>query len=177
MLDCAVAAELYDRFPQLSEGKLTRLRAALVREETLAEVAREIGLTAAIRLGEGELAASAEPRPSILADALEALIGAVFLDGGYPAARAVVLSLLARRFGQLDAEGPSKDAKTELQELLQAERRPLPVYRVLSVQGAAHQQSFEIECVVGDLTASGTGRSRQKAEQEAARAMLDKLAP
>ena len=175
MLDCAVAAELYERFPQLSEGKLTRLRAELVREETLAEVAREIGLAGLVRLGEGELAASAEPRPSILADALEALIGAVFLDGGYPAARDAVLSLLKSRFGQLDPERPVKDAKTELQELLQAGRRPLPVYRVLAVQGAAHQQSFEIECVVGDITASGTGRSRQKAEQEAARAMLEKL--
>lgn len=175
MLDCAVAAELYDRFPQLSEGKLTRLRAMLVREETLAEVAREIGLAQRIRLGEGELAATAEPRPSILADALEALIGAVFLDGGYPAARDVVRSLFGTRFARLDPERPVKDAKTELQELLQAGRRPLPVYRVLSVQGAAHQQSFEIECVVGDIAASGTGRSRQKAEQEAARAMLDKL--
>ena len=175
MLDCAVAAELYHRFPQLSEGKLTRLRATLVREEALVEVAREIGLASLIRMGEGEQAAAAEPRPSILADALEAVIGAIFVDGGYQAARDVVLSLFKTRFEQLDPERPVKDAKTELQELLQAGRRPLPVYRVLSVQGAAHEQSFEIECVVGDITASGTGRSRQKAEQEAARAMLDKL--
>ncbi|HET7671247.1 MAG TPA: ribonuclease III [Burkholderiales bacterium] len=175
VLDCAVAAELYDRFPQLSEGKLTRLRATLVREEALVEVAREIGLASLIRMGEGEQAAAAEPRPSILADALEAVIGAIFVDGGYQAARDVVLSLFKTRFQQLDPERPVKDAKTELQELLQAGRRPLPVYRVLSVQGAAHEQSFEIECVVGDITASGTGRSRQKAEQEAARAMLDKL--
>ena len=175
MLGCAVAAELYERFPQLSEGKLTRLRASLVREEALAEVAREIGLTEAIRLGEGELAASAEPRPSILADAVEAVIGAVFLDGGYDAARAAVLALFRARLERLDPERPVKDAKTELQELLQSQRRPLPVYRVRSVQGAAHQQSFEVECVVGDTAASGTGRSRQKAEQEAARAMLEKL--
>lgn len=175
MLGCAVAAELYERFPQLSEGKLTRLRASLVREEALAEVAREIGLSAAIRLGEGELAASPEPRASILADAVEALIGAVFLDGGYEAARAAVLALFDTRFERLDPERPVKDAKTELQELLQSRRRPLPVYRVLSVQGAAHQQSFEVECAVGDATASGAGRSRQKAEQEAARAMLEKL--
>jgi ribonuclease III len=175
VLGCAVAAELYARFPQLSEGKLTRLRASLVREEALAEVAREIGLSEAIRLGEGELVASAEPRPSILADALEALIGAVFLDGGYEAASGVVLSLMQARFARLDPERPVKDAKTELQELLQSRRRPLPAYRVVSVQGAAHQQSFEVECVVGDATASGSGRSRQKAEQEAARAMLEKL--
>ena len=123
MLGCAVAAELYARFPQLSEGKLTRLRASLVREEALAEVAREIGLTAAVRLGEGELAASAEPRPSILADAVEAVIGAVFLDGGYDAARAAVLALFGTRFEGLDPERPVKDAKTELQELLQSQRR------------------------------------------------------
>ena len=175
MLGCAVAAELYERFPQLSEGKLTRLRASLVREEALAEVAREIGLAEAVRLGEGELAASAEPRPSILADALEALIGAVFLDGGYEAASAAVLALFRTRFERLDPERPVKDAKTELQELLQSQRRPLPLYRVVSVQGAAHEQSFEVECAVGAATASGTGRSRQKAEQEAARAMLEKL--
>ena len=119
--------------------------------------------------------ASAEPRPSILADAVEALIGAVFLDGGYEAARAAVLALFRTRFERLDPERPVKDAKTELQELLQSQRRPLPLYRVLSVQGAAHQQSFEVECAAGDLTATGTGRSRQKAEQEAARAMLEKL--
>ena len=175
MLGCAVAAELYARFPRLSEGKLTRLRASLVREEALAEVARELGLAAELRLGEGELAANAEPRPSILADALEALFGAVFLDGGYDAARAAVLAAFGERIARLDPEQPAKDAKTELQEVLQAAHRPLPVYRVVSVQGAAHRQSFEVECVVQDLVATGTGSSRQKAEQGAARAMLDKL--
>lgn len=175
MLGCAVAAELYARFPQLSEGKLTRLRASLVREETLAEVARELGLASELRLGEGELAAATEPRPSILADALEALFGAVFLDGGFEAARKAMLSAFGSRIDRLDPERPSKDAKTELQEMLQAAHRPLPVYRVVSVQGAAHRQSFEVECAVDDLTASGTGASRQKAEQGAARAMLEKL--
>lgn len=175
MLGCAVAAELYARFPRLSEGKLTRLRASLVREEALAEVARELGLAALLKLGEGELAASAEARPSILADALEALFGAVFLDGGYDAARKAMIAAFGERLDRLDPEQPGKDAKTELQEVLQAAHRPLPLYRVVSVQGAAHRQSFEVECVVQDLVAKGTGSSRQKAEQGAARAMLEQL--
>lgn len=177
MLGCAVAAELYQRFPELSEGKLTRLRASLVREEALAEVARELGLAAEIRLGEGELAAAAEPRPSILADALEALFGALFLDGGYEAARKAMLAAFGSRLERLDPERATKDAKTELQEVLQAAHRPLPVYRVVAVQGAAHRQSFEVECVVQDLVAKGSGASRQKAEQGAARAMLERLVP
>jgi len=176
VLGCAVADELYARFPQLSEGKLTRLRASLVREEALAEVARELGLASLLKLGEGERAAAAEPRPSILADALEALFGAVFLDGGYDAARRALLAAFGERLDRLDPEQPGKDAKTELQEALQAAHRPLPLYRVVSVHGAAHRQSFEVECVVQDLVAKGTGSSRQKAEQGAARAMLEKLA-
>ena len=175
MLGCAVAAELYARFPRLSEGKLTRLRASLVREEALAEVARELGLASELKLGEGELTASPEPRPSILADALEAIFGAVFLDGGYDAARKLMLAAFGERIDHLDPERPSKDAKTELQEILQGAHRPLPVYRVVSVHGAAHRQSFEVECAVESLVATGTGASRQKAEQGAARAMLEKL--
>ena len=175
MLGCAVAEELYARFPKLSEGKLTRLRASLVREEALAELARELGLASLMRLGDGEMVAAAEPRPSILADALEAVFGAIFIDGGYDAARKAVLAAFAQRFAALDPERAAKDAKTELQEKLQAARRPLPAYRVLSVHGAAHRQSFEVECAVGELTARGNGSSRQRAEQEAARAMLEQL--
>jgi ribonuclease III len=175
VLGCAVAAELYARFPQLSEGKLTRLRASLVREEALAEVAREVGLAGLVRLGEGELAATADPRPSILADALEAVFGALFLDGGYEAARNAMLAAFAERIDRLDPDRPTKDAKTELQEVLQAAHRPLPLYRVVSVEGAAHRQSFEVECVVDDVVAKGNGSSRQRAEQGAARAMLEKL--
>jgi len=178
VLGCAVAAELYERFPRLSEGKLTRLRASLVREEALAELARELGLATLVRLGEGELAAAAEPRPSILADALEAVFGAVFIDAGYDAARRAVLAAFGPRLERLDPERAAKDAKTELQEMLQAAHRPLPLYRVTAVQGAAHRQSFEVECVVEELamSAKGTGSSRQKAEQEAARALLERLA-
>ena len=175
MIGCAVAAELYQRFPRLTEGKLTRLRASLVREEALAELARELGLAARIRLGEGELMAAAEPRPSILADALEAVFGAVFVDAGYEAARRGVLAAFGSRLDRLDPERAAKDAKTELQEMLQAARRPLPVYRVVGVHGAAHRQSFEVECAVDDLRSLGKGGTRQKAEQEAAREMLQKL--
>ena len=175
MLGCAVAAELYERFPRLSEGKLTRLRASLVREEALAELARELGLAPLVRLGEGELMAAAEPRPSILADALEAVFGAIFVDAGYDAARQAVLAAFGPRLELLDPERAAKDAKTELQEMLQAAHRSLPLYRVTAVQGAAHRQSFEVECVVDEISARGTGSSRQKAEQEAARAMLEKF--
>ena len=175
MLGCVVAAELYARFPLLSEGKLTRLRASLVRAEALAEFAHQIGLIPLVRLGEGELAAAPEPRPSILADALEAVFGAVFLDGGYDAACAAVIAVFGERLERLDPERPAKDAKTELQERLQAARRPLPVYRVVQVKGAAHRQSFEVECVVDELSARGSGSSRQRAEQEAARALLEKM--
>jgi ribonuclease-3 len=106
---------------------------------------------------------------------VEAIVGAVFLDGGYDAARSGILAAFGARMARLDPERPGKDAKTELQEVLQAAHRPLPLYRVVSVQGAAHRQSFEVQCVVEDLVASGTGASRQKAEQGAARAMLEKL--
>ena len=176
LLGCVIAEALYRRYPQLSEGKLTRLRASLVRADALAELARELELAPLVRLGEGELAAAAEPRPSILADAVEALFGAVLVDGGYDAARGAVLAAFAPRLERLDPEGAAKDPKTELQEKLQAAHRPLPVYRLVSVQGAAHRQSFEVECSAGEASARGTGSSRQRAEQEAARALLERLA-
>jgi ribonuclease-3 len=177
VLGCAMADELYARFPQLSEGKLTRLRASLVREEALAEVAKTLGLGAFLRLGEGELAAGPEPRPSILADALEALLGAVFLDAGYDAARKTVLAAFAPLIERLDPERPAKDAKTRLQEVLQAKHRRLPQYEVVAVTGEAHRQAFVVECSVAelDLRAKGSGTSRQRAEQQAAKAMLEKL--
>jgi ribonuclease-3 len=177
VLGCAVAEELYARFPQLPEGNLTRLRASLVREEALAEVAAGLGLAGFLRLGEGESSSAQEPRPSILADALEAVVGAIFLDAGYDAARKAVLNAFGPLMERLDPERPAKDPKTQLQEQLQAARRPLPEYRVLSVKGAAHRQTFEVECIVPDagLSATGTGTSRQRAEQDAASAMLASL--
>lgn len=177
VLGCAMADELYARFPQLSEGKLTRLRASLVREEALAEVAKTMGIAEFLRLGEGEVAAGPESRPSILADALEAVLGAVFLDGGYETARKSVLAAFGPLIDRLDPDLPAKDAKTRLQEVLQAGHRRLPKYQVVSVQGEAHRQSFEVQCTVTELglTATGTGTSRQRAEQQAAMAMLEKL--
>jgi ribonuclease-3 len=177
VLGCAMADELYARFPALSEGKLTRLRASLVREEALAEVAKSLGLAEFVRLGEGEIAAGPEPRPSILADALEAVLGAVFLDAGYDAARKTVLATFGPLIERLDPERPAKDAKTRLQEILQAKHRKLPQYKVVSIEGEHHKQSFKVECYVVelDMRVIGTGTSRQRAEQQAAKAMLEKL--
>jgi len=171
VLGCAVADELYARFPQLPEGKLTRMRASLVREESLAEVAARLGLAGDLLLGKVTV------QPSLLADALEAIVGAVFLDGGYDAARKTVVALLGPQFDALDPEHAAKDAKTELQERMQAKRLTLPEYRVVSVQGEAHKQSFQVECRVAalDLSATGSGTSRQRAEQEAARRLLEQL--
>jgi ribonuclease-3 len=171
VLGCAVAEELYARFPQLSEGKLTRLRASLVREETLAEVARGLGLAQHLRRGEVEVG------DSMLANALEALIGAMFVDGGYGVARKSVLTLLGPLLERLDPDGPAKDAKTDLQEIVQAQYKRVPEYRVVAKSGAAHQPSFDVECVISELklSAKGSGTSRRRAEQEAAKAMLEKL--
>ena len=173
VLGCAVAEELYRRFPLLSEGKLTRLRASVVREEALAQIAAGLGVGELLLRGEGEPV----PRPSMLADAMEAVFGAVFVDGGYAAARQAVLAALGEHIAGLDPEHVAKDPKTRLQELLQGAHRPLPEYQVRSVQGAAHQQSFEVECVLPDtgVRATGKGGSRQKAEQDAAQEVLRRL--
>jgi len=178
VLGCAVAEELYARFPQLPEGKLTRLRASVVREEALAEVAENFGLANYVRLGEGELSSGAAPSGSIVADALEAVFGAIFLDGGYEAARKSVLLAFRPLLERIDPAQPAKDAKTQLQEILQSRRQRLPEYRVAAVRGAAHRQSFEVECIVAEagLSATGSGTSRQRAEQSAAASMLEKLA-
>lgn len=177
VLGCIMAEALYARFPGLSEGQLTRMRAALVREETLSDAARALDLAAAVRLGEGERAHGGEIRASILADALEAVLGAIFVDGGYAAARDVVLALYASRLAQVDPQGPRKDPKTRLQEFLQAQRKSRPEYRVLQVHGAAHRQTFDVECLVVDLgaRATGSGSSRQRAEQQAAAALLESI--
>ena len=172
VLGCAIAEELFGRFPGLPEGKLTRLRASLVREDALAEVAGYLGLGGAMRVG-----AKQQVTRAVLADAVEALIGAVFVDGGYAAARGAVLAAMGPLLDRLDPDQPAKDAKTELQERLQAKHLPLPQYRIVSREGEAHRQSFEVECSITEppLTALGRGTSRQRAEQEAARALLEKL--
>jgi ribonuclease-3 len=171
VLGCAVADELYARFPQLPEGQLTRLRASLVREEALAEAGEGIGLAEHLHLGK------IEAQPSLVADAMEAIVGAVFLDAGYEAARKTVVAVFGAKLAALDPEQSAKDAKTELQELMQAKRLRLPEYRVVSVQGEAHKQSFEVECRVADLElkATGSGTSRQRAEQQAAKRVLEQL--
>jgi len=177
VLNCIVAAELYERFGDLKEGDLSRLRANLVRQEPLRQLAHDIGIGERLRLGEGEIRSGGSDRPSILADAFEALIGAVFLDGGFDAARDVIRRLYAPLLAELDPRDPGKDPKTLLQELLQARKVALPQYSVVSTQGAAHEQQFEVECVIAELRlrTRGNGSSRRVAEQEAARRAFEQL--
>jgi ribonuclease-3 len=177
VVGCIVAEELYARFPGLAEGELSRLRASLVREEALAAVARSIGLSEFLRLGEGEVSSGGADRPSILADALEATYGAVFLDGGYEAVRTAVQRTFGKALEELDPRQPAKDAKTSLQELLQGRRQRLPEYRVIATNGAAHKQVFEVECFAADLglRATGSGSSRRLAEQQAAANLLKQI--
>jgi len=177
VIGCVIAEELYTRFPDIAEGELSRLRASLVREAALAQVARAIGLAGCLRLGEGEVSSGGADRPSILADALEATFGAVFLDGGYDAVRAAVRSTFGDSLEKLDPREPAKDAKTVLQELLQGRRQKLPEYRVVATAGAAHKQVFEVECTAAGLglRASGSGSSRRSAEQQAATNLLKQI--
>ena len=177
LLNCAVAILLYERFPDLPEGDLSRLRAALVNQAALSGVALGLGLGDRLRLGEGELKSGGFRRPSILADALEALLGAVFLDGGFDAVKGAVAQLLADRLERAEGLPVAKDPKTALQEHLQARRLALPRYAVLKTEGEAHDQTFTVECRVDDLgiVAQGKGASRRAAEQSAAIALLAQL--
>ncbi len=170
ILNCCIADELYRRFGELKEGELSRLRASLVRQEALAELAQQLELGTYLRLGEGELKSGGFRRPSILADSLEALFGAVFLDGGFGAAQGVIRSLYASLLEHLDPQTLGKDPKTLLQESLQARRIPLPQYAVVATKGAAHKQQFQVECHIPELAirTTGFGASRRIAEQEAA---------
>jgi len=177
VLSLAVSSLLFDRFAGSDEGDLTRVRAHLVREESLHRVALQVGLPEVLRLSEGEARGGGAQRASILADALEAVIGAVFLDGGFDSARALVQRLFGEVISGTDIGGWAKDAKTELQEWLQARRLPVPTYRISGTRGQAHAQTFEVECEVPalGLTQAGEGKSRRQAEQEAARRMIDLL--
>jgi ribonuclease-3 len=171
VLNCAIAAALYDRFSHVPEGELSRIRAALVNRESLARLARALDVGAALKLGEGEQRSGGATRPSILADALEALFGAVFLHGGYDAARAVIEGVYAAELAQIDPAIVGKDPKTRLQEWLQARRIAVPDYVVIGIAGEAHAQTFTVECripAVGVAT-QGSGTSRRAAEQDAAR--------
>ena len=177
VLSLAVSSLLYERFAGSDEGDLTRVRAHLVREDSLHRVALALGLPEVLHLSEGEVRGGGALRPSILADAVEALIGATYLDGGFERALAVVRRLFGEVIATTEIDNWSKDAKTELQEWLQARRIPVPSYRIIATRGQAHAQTFEVECAVPALSLqeTGEGKSRRAAEQEAARRMLDAL--
>jgi ribonuclease-3 len=172
VLNCVVALALYERFPQTPEGELSRARASLVNRDTLARLARQLDLGAEIRLGEGEQKSGGADRTSIVADALEAVFGAVFLDGGFDAARTLIDGIYADLLRGADPATLGKDPKTRLQEWLQARRLPVPEYAVAATSGEAHQQTFEVDCRITSLSiaARGSGASRRAAEQEAAAA-------
>ena len=176
-LSLVVAETLYQRLPDAPEGHLSRLRASLVRRTALAPMARDLGLPRRLRLGPGELKSGGFRRESILSDALEALLGAIYLDGGLEALRAAVLRLYGARLDELPAHEALKDPKTRLQEQLQARGLALPEYRVDEVEGEDHAQHFSVTCRVDALGAEcrGRGRSRRAAEQAAASGMLAQL--
>jgi ribonuclease-3 len=178
VLGCVIANYLFVTYPQLSEGELSRLRSNLVREDTLAILAQQLDLGSYLKLGEGERKSGGFRRPSILADAMEALFGAVLLDGGFAAAEKTVLGLYVPYLAQVDVQTLGKDAKTLLQEHLQGKHIPLPTYSVIGTQGQAHEQSFEVECAIPSLKIAtrGTGSSRRNAEQQAAAAAYQQLA-
>jgi ribonuclease-3 len=170
VLNCTIASYLYDNYPDLPEGDLSRLRSNLVNQQTLCTLARQISLGELLLLGEGERKSAGHRRPSILADAMEALFGAVFLDGGFEAAQRVVLELYVPFIRQADVQTLGKDAKTLLQEYLQGRKLALPRYTVLATEGEAHAQRFRVECEIAQLklTTHGEGGSRRAAEQAAA---------
>jgi ribonuclease-3 len=177
VLNCSVARLLYDAHPDADEGALSRLRATLVSGETLAQIASELGLGEHLRLGSGERKSGGLRRASILADALEAMLGAIYLDADFDAAAAAVSRILSARLKDLPAAATLKDAKTRLQETLQAQGVGLPIYALTGAVGDAHAQSFTVTCEVPTfgLIAVGEGASRRRAEQLAARKVLDLL--
>jgi ribonuclease III len=177
VLSLGVSALLYQRFDRSDEGDLTRVRAHLVRQDTLHRLAVQVGLPEVMRLSEGEAKGGGAQRPSILADALEAVIGAVYLDAGFEAAHGLVLRLFEPVVAETTLEGWSKDAKTALQEWLQGRKLAVPGYRIAETRGRAHEQVFIVACDLPDLglSVSGEGLSRRAAEQIAAQTMLSRL--
>ncbi|MFI4902025.1 MAG: ribonuclease III [Burkholderiales bacterium] len=174
VLNCVVAELLFTRFPQMTEGELSRARAGLVNRDMLARIAVALDLGAEIKLGEGEVKSGGATRPSILADALEAVFGAVFVDAGYDAARRVIHAAFGDVLDDPIGTVLAKDPKTSLQEWLQGRRLPVPEYAVVAVGGEAHAQTFAVECRIAALSvvARGAGMSRRAAEQDAAQAAL-----
>lgn len=178
VLNCVITQELFHRFTNYTEGELTRLRAMLVKGDTLAEIAAALNLGDYLHLGQGELKTGGFRRASIIADALEALIGAVFLDGGFDAAQSVICGLFETRLQSDNLKENLKDSKTLLQEFVQSKGIALPRYSLIAVSGEEHDQSFEVSCSIAgiDITPTkGVGSNRRKAEQEAAKAMLEIL--
>ena len=177
VLNLCIANLLYQRLNTLPEGDLSRVRANLVKQDTLHHLAVDMGLPQMLRLGEGELRSGGQKRPSILADALEAVLGAVYLDAGFAEADKLVQRIFAAVDIKPEMQAVGKDAKTELQEWLQARKMQLPIYRVVGTLGAAHRQTFDVECEVIDLARCerGIGSSRRAGEQAAAAAMLQVL--
>jgi ribonuclease-3 len=177
VLNLVITRHIYRRFDNADEGELSRIRASLVKQSTLAKVARAIDLGGAVNLGGGELKSGGYRRASILADALEAVVGAVFLDSDYPQAEKVVLELYREQLANVDVNAEYKDPKTRLQEYLQSRQLELPVYAVEQTTGQAHSQEFTVSCTLAglDLRASGSGKSRKRAEQVAAQKLLDRL--
>lgn len=177
VLNCVVAKLVFDEFGDADEGDLSRFRASLVSGESLAVIAAEIDLGNQLRLGSGELKSGGFRRKSILADALEALFGAVYLDGGFDAAAGVIGRLFVPRLDRLPSAAELKDPKTRLQEALQARGLPLPSYAVESISGEAHNQLFQVRCAVSSLglKVSASGPSRRRAEQAAAQLLLNAL--
>jgi ribonuclease-3 len=175
ILNCVVASLLFERYSKIDEGDLSRLRANLVKQQSLYEIAQRLELSQFLRLGEGELKSGGFRRPSILADTLEALFGAIFLDAGFDTARDVIRALYIPILETVDPKTLGKDAKTLLQEYLQGKKIALPQYNVVATHGAAHNQEFEIECLVPklDIQVFGTGGSRRAGEQAAAKRALE----
>lgn len=170
IVNCIVALELFERFPGLSEGDLSRLRANLVNQQSLLGIAQQMGIGDHLLLGEGEVKSGGAQRPSILADSVEAILGAVMLDGGFAAAQGVVRRLFAGSLAAINPNVSGKDAKTMLQEFTQGRGIALPIYTLLGTQGHAHAQTFQVQCAIDDLNirTEGQGSNRRAAEQDAA---------
>jgi len=175
LLNLIVAEYVFQHYPKASEGELSRLRSSLVKGETLAELARGLRVGDWLRLGLGELKSGGFRRESILSDTLEAIFGAVYLDSGLDACRDLILRLYRDCLTRLADASDLKDPKTRLQECLQARQQPLPIYNVLEIGGEPHAQSFTVECTAAELRAVAAGSSRRKAEQEAARRLLEQM--
>ncbi|PLY14074.1 MAG: ribonuclease III [Sedimenticola sp.] len=177
ILGFIIADELYSRFADADEGQLSRLRAKLVKKESLASIARELEIGSYLNLGPGELRSGGHSRDSILADAFEAILAAIYLDSGYENTRTVILRLFTSRLNKISEKAFQKDPKTQLQELLQSKKLPLPEYAILEITGLQHDQQFSIACKVSNLDyqTTGVGNSRRSAEQSAAKKFLEIL--